>query len=518
MAIEVFGAGAVQSAYVSYVPLNIAANSITLLWPTSYVNAPYIDPITQIHYDVLAASMEVNTAAVNAHTVTLPNATQSSVGSNFIITNVGVSAFNLLRSDSSVLQIIDTIPLSNSYWVQLTDNSTPAGVWAVVTFGAGTSTASANALAGNGLAAIGVKLNTNTPIVKTGIIPVIDDTFRAKLILWTGGAVTIPLPAIGDVLPGYYVSFNNEGTARIIIAPGELVTTIDRQLSIEVGVQQSLTIISDGTNWWTLGFGQNQFAVTSSLNRNVAGNADINLTNVEASSLIQNYDGFLTGNITVFFPITTNYWFINNITTGATLSVQLIGGVGTSYVIPQGSKQIFYSNGFSLFPIPTGLMLADGTVSRPAAAFLSNPGTGIHTNGAGTTLEFSVDGVRVGHFNNANPASLLHIPSFDQSQTLSLRVSDTHTRFTYNNIDAISITTAGVTTLSSPLPIASGGTAAITQSGAATNILPAAVDGDIIYWDSVTNAWTLLPIDAGVAGNTLTLVDVGAGRLLPRWA
>lgn len=398
MAIEVFGAGAVQSAYVSYLPLDITANSITLLWPTSYVNAPYTDTsIPPIHYNILAASMNVTTANANVNTITLPDATMSSVGSNFIIINVGLSPFNLLKSDGTVLETIKIPsldpPQSNSYWIQLTDNTTPAGIWTVVTFGAGQSNASADQLAGNGLFAIGATLNADTPIVNTAIPPTIDASSRAKLVLWKGGATTLTLPATGPILPdvpaGYYVSFNNAGTAQITIEAGGGGVTIDGKLSISVAVEQSLTIISDGTNWWTLGFGQNQFAATTSVSLNVTGAANVTLTNIQASSLIQNYNGALTGNITVFFPITTSYWFINNLTSGPhTLSVQLVGPTGTSYVVPQGTREIFYSNldpvlaELSMFRVPTALTLAEplaitsggtGAIAQQAAAIAILP-------------------------------------------------------------------------------------------------------------------------------------------------
>ena len=166
MAIEVFGAGAVQSAYVSYLPIDIRPNNITLLWPTSYVNVPYTDPITNIHYNVLAAWMDVNTNDENENTITLPDATKSSVGSNIIVKNVGAGDFNIHTSDNNILLNIGT---GLRYSILLTDNSTPAGMWSVVQFGAGVSQASANLLAGNGLVALGATLNSDTPIINAFI-------------------------------------------------------------------------------------------------------------------------------------------------------------------------------------------------------------------------------------------------------------------------------------------------------------------------------------------------------------
>ncbi len=388
MAIEVFGAGAVQSAYVSYLPLNITANDITLLWPTSYVNAPYIDPISGIHYSILAASMNVSTNAGNANEVILPDATKSSVGSNFIIKNVGAGEFDLSTSDEVTL--ISIAP-GLSYWIQLTDNSTLDGTWSVVQFGAGNSEASSHLLAGNGvngIVAIGPTLQSDTTIALENVPPALDESFRAQLIVWRGGPDTLTLPAIGSVSEGYYVSFNNAGSAQISIQPGEAVTTIDRELSVTVQVQQSLTIISDGTNWWTLGFGQNQFAATTVINKDVSGAGNVTLTSIESASLIQNYHGALGANITVFFPTANNYWFVSNLTTNAfTLSVQLVGPLGTSYVVPQGTKQIFYSNGTSLFRIPTALTLDD-----PLS--IASGGTGATAQSAAATaiLPPAVDG------------------------------------------------------------------------------------------------------------------------------
>lgn len=93
MPIQVFGAGAVQTAYVSYLALDLSLGSVQLVWPTSYVDVPYTQ--NGINYNVLAASMSVNTAMGNTNTMTLPDATMASGGQNFIITNTGASAFDV---------------------------------------------------------------------------------------------------------------------------------------------------------------------------------------------------------------------------------------------------------------------------------------------------------------------------------------------------------------------------------------------------------------------------------------
>lgn len=252
MPIQVFGAGAIQTAYVSYIALDLTEGSIVLQWPDAYVNVP--------PNDILAASMTVNTDTGNTNTITLPDATMQSVGSNFIITNVGADSFQLLKSDGGLLINIPSTTNANSYWVQLTNNSTSAGIWQFVQFGAGTSSADASVLAGYGLTPITTTLNTN--IVTTSITTnyTVLSSDRASLLVWTTGTGTITLPLITSVPAGFYVSFNNGTTST---SPGILTVSknggdsskIDNKTSIQIISEQSFSVISDGTNWWSLGLG-----------------------------------------------------------------------------------------------------------------------------------------------------------------------------------------------------------------------------------------------------------------------
>jgi hypothetical protein len=458
MAIEVFGAGAVQTAYVSYLPLDITENSLTLLWPTTYVNAPYVDPSTGIHYNILAASMDVTTPVLNINTITLPNATQASVGQNFILTNVGLDDFNLLTADEELLQVAAP---GISYWVQLTGNTTVEGVWTVITFGAGTSEASAAALAGNGLTAIATRLNTNVPIIKTNITPTLNDTDRAKLIVWTGGVTNIVLPAINSVPAGYYVSFNNVGSGQITLRPGEPDTTIDSQLTLAVAISQSLSVISDGTNWWTLGFGQNQFAVVSSLSLDVSANVDITLTNLQASNIIQNYFdlGDLTADITIFFPANSNYWYVNNQTTGSgSISVQLAGPLGDQHFVTRGTQQIFYTDGFNLYPIPTAIQLVDGTESRPSISFIQDGHTGVYRNTGDEGIGFSIEGHLSALIQNEAGSGVVSAVSYPGRAALQMISSDAIGSINYNDVPAILLDDTGVVTIEQgPLLIPDGG-------------------------------------------------------------
>lgn len=360
MPVTVFGNGAVQTAYVSLTTFDLSLGSLTLIWPTSYVDVPYT--LNGINYNVLAASMLVTTINGNVNTITLPDATMASVGENFIITNAGVAPFNILKNDGSMLA---TIAVGLSYWVQLTDTSTIPGIWRVITFGAGTSTASAQSIAGLGLIALlnlpNGLLNTQVPVISTGVNTSLNLNNRAQLIVWTGGAGTITLPVINFVPAGFYVSILNQGTGTVQIVTPDMVninsnsyTSVPPTMPLALSFNQSLTLTSDGTQWYGFGFGQNQFSTVTVYAVDVSGNSNVTLTNSQSSSLVQEYSGMLTGNITVFFPVFPNNWYISNQTSGPyTLSVQLAGPLGTAISITQGTNKIVYSNGTSMFNIPT---------------------------------------------------------------------------------------------------------------------------------------------------------------------
>jgi len=411
MPITVFGQGAVQTAYVSYIEFDIEPNSLTLIWPTSYVDVPFTDTSTGIHYNVLAASMQVTCADPNAHTITLPDATEGSVGNNFIISNVGAAPFNVLYQDGTAFLAVEN---GISYWVQLTDNSTANGTWEQITFGAGTSTADPIALAGPGLIPYPVdptKLATNIPVQSKNVPYTVVATDRGSLIVWTGGGGQITLPAIGAVQAGFYVSFNNQGAGELnIVADGGVL--IDGQANLAIEIQQSTMIISDGTVWWTLGFGQSQFDSIGALNKSLTppGAGNITLTASEASFTIQQYTGILAGNVVVFFPPTTNYWYISNNTTGNfTVSVQLgtpLAPIGVATIIPQTHRAIFYSDGVTglyIIPnnIPIGATFPDGTAAEPGIAFSADDSTGLYRGTVpGVSLGMSVGGVAQGAFDN----------------------------------------------------------------------------------------------------------------------
>lgn len=529
MPIAVFGQGAVQTAYVSYIEFDIEPNSLTLVWPTSYVDVPFTDTSTGIHYNVLAASMQVTCADPNAHTITLPDATEGSVGNNFIISNVGAAPFNVLYQDGTAFLAAEN---GISYWVQLTDNSTANGTWEVITFGAGASTADPIALAGPGLIPYPVdptKLATNIPVQSKNAPYTVVATDRASLIVWTGGGGEITLPAIGAVQAGFYVSFNNQGAGELnIVATGGVF--IDGKANLAIEIQQSTMIISDGTVWWTLGFGQSQFDSIGALNKSLTppGTGNITLTASEAAFTIQQYTGILAGNVVVFFPPTTNYWYISNNTTGNfTVSVQLgtpLAPIGAATIIPQTHRAIFYSDGVTglyIIPnnVPIGATFPDGTAAEPGIAFSADDSTGLFRGTVpGVSLGMSVGGVAQGAFDNtgltipagkfitaANGTAAAPSLRFTGAPTTGLYQAGNNLGFSYVGASKGQITATGLTMAPAATVIVSDAT------NASTSILSCALANSSLSFTNADAATSFMQMSGALSSGTFKFGTSGGG-------
>ncbi len=75
----------------------------------------------------------------------------------------------------------------------------------------------------------------------------------------------------------------------------------------------------------------------ATLNINVGGNSNINLTTAQSQNLIHNLTGVLTGNINYVFPAQGGFFTIFNNTTGAyTVTATVVGGTGIA--VSQGSR------------------------------------------------------------------------------------------------------------------------------------------------------------------------------------
>jgi hypothetical protein len=377
-----FTGDVIQPTDVSYASYNLTAN-------------------LQLYWAGLATGTESPAARImdvyqNASwTLTMPDATQVSVGEDALIRNTSASAVNVLNFAGSV---ICTVAGGTAQYIYLTSNATAGGNWGVIAFGSTTSTANASQLAGLGLTAITTTLNQSHPVASftTGYTFVAND--RAQTKLWSGGAGTAILPLAATLGNNWFTIFKNGGTGSLTIScsGSEL---IDGVTTKTFSPDESAFIVCDGTSYYSIGYGQSNTFFFTALVYPVA-TGSYYLTTYEIQSVIQEYVGILTGNVTVYYPPVVNLYVVSNQTTdnGYTLTVSTgISGSATA-TIPPGQQATLVCDGTNFFNAntvqagATSLNLVNGTVGTPAINFAAETSTGIWRSGYGK-FDISILGV-----------------------------------------------------------------------------------------------------------------------------
>ena len=99
-------------------------------------------------------------------------------------------------------------------------------------------------------------------------------------------------------------------------------------------------IICDGTNFFTIGYGQSTNFAFNLLTKPVT-TGTYNISASEASNIIQEFVGILSGNVTVVYPPIVNLYVISNQTTaGAYTLTVTTGAVGSATAtVPAGGQE-----------------------------------------------------------------------------------------------------------------------------------------------------------------------------------
>jgi len=398
----------ISPSQTSYESLTISMNT-TLNWPINGTSSS----------NVVANIIEVSATAANLNLI-LPPATQVSVGQAIIVRNVGTGgnfAFNVVTNQSNT--VIVNIPVSasgsnsNTYYIYLTNNSTVDGTWSSIAMGVGVSSATAGALAGFGLLAINNTLNEATQVSPINSNYQIQTVDRASLITWTGGAgtMTLPNPAISAVGAGFLVIVKNNGTGIVTVQTAAGTSGyIDNSgvTSVQIQIANSSVFVTDGTNWYTWGLAQTNVFNYTQLVVNLQGLSGYQtLTSTQAKSVIQEYTGTPTGNVTVLLPQTVQLYSLRNLTANTYNLTFGIGNgstgspatIGTTLNVPYNQAIIAISDGTNLYNANSAtssfiqaLQLGNGSQAAPSLSFQSDSATGLWLQGTGI-LGFAISGV-----------------------------------------------------------------------------------------------------------------------------
>lgn len=377
-----FGGSTLQAAQVAYRVVALTAD-VTLVWPANSQSAT----------DYVARIMDVT--ATGAYAITLPDATLVSPGQDVFFANRGAQAFTVKDAAGNALA---TIAAGAIRYFYLQVNTTAAGAWASVLFGALASTLDASQLAGYGLRTVGntlaVGANTSTFSANYSVLAA-DAT---KVFVWTGGSGTLTLPSLSAVQPTFEIEVRNQGTGTLTVTTAD-GSQVDAASSIALQVTESCFVHSGPTAWYTVGRGRNtQFNFTK-LTKNVTGGTTT-LSLTEAANVVQSYSGTLAATQYIVVPAVVQVYYIINGTTGAyTFTVKSPVAGGATVNVSSGSAAILFCDGTNIIncttsgAISANTSLPSGTVSAPPLNFAADPTTGMYQAATGE-IDFTVSGTR----------------------------------------------------------------------------------------------------------------------------
>jgi len=349
-------------------------------------------PINGNNTDVVANIIQVTASASNLK-LYLPSALQVSTGQSVLIQNIGATSFTVTDiSGNTIIAIASGV----AQYIFLTDNTTNNGTWSTVTFGAGTSSANAAALAGYGLTAINTTLNQQYAESALFSSVVLNDTYRAQFLVWSSGVGTITLPSASTVGNGWFVMIRNGGSGIVTLTPSG-TNTIDTNSSQQLQLTESLVVVSNGVNGYsTFAYGRSNIFAYTQLAKTVT-TGTYTLTAVEYANVVQEYFGALTGNVIIVLPSTVQIYYLNNQTTGSySLTFKTSASGAATVTVPQGQTLTVVCDGTNVYNSSsasggsiTSLTVGTGSAATPSINFTGNTNTGIYqpaTNQIGLAL------------------------------------------------------------------------------------------------------------------------------------
>lgn len=350
---QTFGGANIYPSDVSYRYVSLTISQV-LDWPLE----------TAPSNNVVASIMDVN--AVNSGLViTMPDATEASTGETVLFNNVGAETFTIADNDGNVI----CAPQSGkTFQIYLTSNATAPGTWRAFQYGASVSATNAAALAGLGIKAIATTLNQSAPVSTFNNNYTVNSSDRAALYVWTGGSGILELTSAAVVGNDWFILVRNGGTGNLIVDPaGTQLINGDSTLVMAPG--DSAIIVSSGTEFYTIGFGQSAEYAFDYISIDISGSGDYTLNSSEQNKTVYNFTGTLTGNRDIIVPSTVQQYWIDNATTGSyVLGIRTASQGSPGVTVAQGARAILYSNGTSVVDADTS------TISLPLS--VSQGGTG----------------------------------------------------------------------------------------------------------------------------------------------
>lgn len=370
---EVFGGSTIYPSDVSYLALALNADT-TLDWPLESNTG--LNPAARI----------IDVTPSGVYSIIMPPANETGVGQTILFNNLGPQTVTVKNSVGATLI---SMGQGEQWQIYLTDNTTAAGSWRVFRYGAATAQAQASALAGYGLTATGSTLSQSAPVTLFNSNYTAGTADRAETYVWNGGLGTFTLPSAITVGNDWFASLRNSGVGDLTVAPQGL-ETINGGASLTLQPGDSVTLITDGLNWFTLGLGQSAVFAFDYTSINLGGlSGNYTLAGSELNRIAYEFTGAITGNIEVIVPNTVQqYWVYNNTSGGSYTLLVRTSAQTPGVTVSRGSRAILYCNGSEVVDAETGgiavpVPIADGGTGATTAS-------GARINLGGTSVGIAV--------------------------------------------------------------------------------------------------------------------------------
>lgn len=351
---DVFGGANIYPSEISYSSYALTGD-IALSWPEE----------TSSNTNLATKIIDV-VSSTGSWAFTLPAADKTGTGNTILFNNLSNQTVTVKDFDG--VQVV-TISPSELWQVYLSDNSTAAGSWRALQYGAEVSIANASSLAGTGIVAVGTLLSQSVPISTFNSNYTAGTSDRAEMFVWTGAGGTLNLPSAVTVGNNWFIYVRNGGTGALTVDPAGAVM-INGLSTLILNPGDSAIIVSSGVDYYTIGLGKSAVFAFDYTSINVAGSGDYTLAGSELNRIAYSFTGVLTGNRDIIVPATVQQYWVTNSTTGAyNLTVKTAAGTGV--VVAATARKILYCDG-------TDVVLADtGNITVPIS--VSDGGTGATT-------------------------------------------------------------------------------------------------------------------------------------------
>lgn len=365
---QTFGGTNIYPSDVSYRYVSLTIDQV-LDWPLE----------TAPSNDVVASIMDVN-ATTTSLVITMPDARDASTGETVLFNNVGSNTFTVKTSTG--VQIC--APTSGStFQIYLTDNSTESGTWRSFQYGASVSAPNAAALAGLGLKAIATTLNQATPVSTFSTNYTTGASDRAKALVWTGGAGTLSFDAAPNLGNDWFVNVRNGGTGDLTLDPNSS-ELINDGTTLVLSPGDSAIVVTNGVQFWTIGFGQAAVYAFSVLQIDISGSGNYTLSVSELNKTAYIFTGTLTGNRDIIVPTTAQQYWVSNQTSGSyTLGIKT-AAQSPAVTVATGARAILYCDGTNVVDADTATIAIPVTVAQGGTG--ATTASGARTNLGATTV------------------------------------------------------------------------------------------------------------------------------------